>query len=510
MAQSFTAVQPADARLRSSYWAGYIGDSWRARSNLTIDLGLRYEYISPFVDINDQSVNITGLDTDEPILVRASNQGLGRDPYENQAVRFTRATLVRDGRLGPGLVNPDRNNFAPRLGAAYSVNDRTVVRGGYGVFYNMIDLGNSIFDMARTLAGLRRDFPDRDFPDLQLSSRPFATGGTSETINLAQPLILGNSPNTRSSYVHQWSVNVQRAVSDVFAVDIGYVGSESRNLKKITGYNNPEPGPGSIDARRPFQQFGWIQYPDSVGRANYHALQVKAERLVRNGLTVLTAYTWGKSMDDTSGVRPGGGDTLFVNNPWCNTVCEYARSSYDVRHRWVTSSLFELPVGRGRRFGASLPAFLDTVLGGWRVGTILTLESGGPFTPNAGRDTTNIGVGAGNRPNRVGDPNLPSSERTVDRWFATEAFEQPPLYTFGNAGRNIIEGPGIINVDASLTKQVSLGQTRGVEFRAEVFNVANHPILGAPNTNLSSGTYGRITSTRIDSRQIQLALRFAF
>lgn len=510
MAQSFTAVQPADARLRSAYWAAYIGDSWRASSKLTIDLGLRYEYLTPFRDLNDQSVNITGLATANPILVRASNEGLGRDPYENQAVRFTRATLVRDGRLGPGLVNPDRNNVAPRLGAAYSLSDQTVVRGGYGVFYNMIDLGNSIFDMARTLAGLRRDFPNRDFPDLQLSSRPFPTGGSAGIVNLAQPLILGNNPDMRSSYVHQWSVNVQRALSPVLAVDIGYVGSESRNLKKITGYNNPEPGPGSIDPRRPYQQFGWIQYPDSVGRANYHALQVKAERRLRNGFTVLTAYTLGKSMDDTSGVRPGAGDTLFVNNPWCNTSCEYARSSYDVRHRWVTSSLVELPIGRGKRFGASMPVALNAVLGGWRVGTILTVESGLPFTPNAGRDTTNIGTGAGNRPNLVGDPNLSASERTVDRWFATEAFAQPPLYTFGNAGRNIVEGPGIINVDASLTKQVSVGGQRELEFRAEVFNVANHPILGRPDTNLSSATYGRITSTRIDSRQIQLALRFTF
>jgi hypothetical protein len=293
-------------------------------------------------------------------------------------------------------------------------------------------------------------------------------------------------------------------------VDIGYVGSESRNLKKITGYNNPDPGPGSIDARRPYQQFGWIQYPDSVGSANYHAFQVKAESRLRHGFTMLSAYTLGKSMDDTSGVRPGAGDTLFVNDPKCNTTCEWARSSYDVRHRWVTSSLLELPIGRNRRFGSSLPAVVDAVLGGWRVGTILTLESGLPFTPNAGRDTTNIGTGAGNRPNMVSDPNLAANQRTVDRWFATEAFAQPPLYTFGNAGRNIVEGPGIINVDASLTKKVSFGGTRDLEFRAEVFNVANHPILGRPDTNLLSATYGRISSTRIDSRQIQLALRFVF
>ena len=510
MAQSYTAVQAADAKLRSTYWAFYMGDSWRLSPKLTVDLGLRYEYLPPFRDINDQSVNITDLGSPNPILVRASNQGENLDPYAGQAVRFTRATLVRDGRLGPGLVQPDRNNWAPRVGGAYSVSQNTVVRAGFGIFYNMIDLGNSIFDMARTLAGLRRDFPNTSFPNLQLTTNPFNSTASGSTIDLAQPLILANSQTMVNSSVNQWSLNVQRALGSQLMVDVGYVGSNSRHLKKITGFNNPPPGPGSIDARRPYQQFGWIQYPDSIGRGNYHALQLKAERRLQNGFTVLTAYTFGKALDDTSGVRPGGGDTLFVNNPWCNTTCEYARSSYDVRHRWVTSALVELPFGRGRRFGEGMPALLDAIVGNWRLGGILTLESGSPVTPNAGRDTTNIGTGAGNRPNLVGDPNLPSDERTVDRWFRTEAFAQPPPFTFGDAGRNIVQGPGIINTDLSLSKRILVGTGRNLEFRAEVFNAANHPIWGLPNVNLSNAAYGRITSTRIDSRQIQLALRFMF
>jgi hypothetical protein len=509
--QSFTAVQPADAQLRSTYWSGYVADSWRITPTLTMDFGLRYEYLRPFRDLNDQSVNLFGIDTPEPILVRASNQGEGLDPYEGQSVRFTRATLVRDGRMGPGLVNPDRNNWAPRVGLAYSPNSQLVVRAGFGMFYNMIDLGNSIFDMARTLAGLRRDFPNRDFPDLQLTTRPFHTGAEAGVVPLDQPLILANDPDMKSSYVNQWSVNVQRVVTSTLTVDVGYVGSRSFNLKKFTGYNNPLPGPGSIDLRRPYQQFGWIQWPASIGSARFHSLQLKGEQRFSNGFTWLSAYTYAKSMDDTSGVRPGGGDTLFVNNPWCNTTCEWGRSSFDVRHRWVTSALVELPFGRNRRYGSELPGIADAFLGGWQIGGILTLESGLPATPNAGRDTTNIGVGAGNRPMLTGvDPNMPSGERTVDRFFRTEAFTQPPLYTFGDAGRNIIEGPGIVNIDVSLTKRVAVGASRSIEFRAEVFNAANHPIFGLPNTNLLSATYGRLTSTRIDSRQIQLALRFIF
>lgn len=509
--QSYTAVQPADARLRSTYWSGYIGDSWRVSSKLTVDLGLRYEYLPPFRDLNDQSVNIFGIETDDPVLIRASNQGEGRDPYEDQSVRFTGATLVRDGRLGPGLANPDRNNVAPRLGLAYSASDKLVVRAGFGVFYNMIDSGNSIYDMARTLAGLRREFPDRDFPDLSLTDQPFRDAGAGGTIDLAQPLILANNPDIRASSVSQWSVNLQRAVTHDLVVDVGYVGSRSRNLKKMTGYNNPRPGPGSIDERRPFQQFGWIQYLDGIGSGEYNALQLRVEKRLSDGYTFLSAYTLGKSMDNTSGVRPGGGDTLFVNDPWCNLECEWARSSFDVRHRWVTSALVELPFGRGRRLGGNMPAVADALLGGWQLGGILTLESGLPATPNAGRDTGNIGTGSGNRPDATGvDPNLPSDERTVDHFFNTEAFAQPPIYTLGNAGRNVIQGPGIINVDLSLTKRFAMGGMRNLELRAEVFNAANHPIFGFPDTNLRSATYGRLTSTRIDSRQIQLALRFAF
>jgi hypothetical protein len=511
MIQSYTAVQAADAQLRSTYWSGYFADTWKVTSRLTLDLGIRYEYLPPFRDINDQSVNIWGLGTANPILVRASNQGEGRDPYENQLVRFTRAELVRDGRLGPGLVRPDRNNWAPRLGLAYSVDNNTVVRAGFGVFYNIIDLGNSIYDMARTLAGLRRDFSDRDRPDLSFGGQPFRTGPESGTVPLPQPLILANSPDMRTAYVNQWTLNVQRSITPALLVDIGYVGSQSHRLKKFTGWNNPLPGPGAIDARRPYQQFGWIQYPDSIGNGNYHALQVKLEQRFKSGFTILTGYTFGKSIDDTSGVRPGSGDTLFVNNPWCNNSCERARSGFDSRHRWVTSALYELPFGRGRQFLGSAGGFVNALLGGWQMGGILTLESGLPATPGAGRDVANVGTGSGNRPNATGiNPNLPRDQQSVDHFFNTAAFVEQPLYTFGNAGRNVIEGPGIISLDFSTMKRFPIGESRYVEFRGEIFNLPNHPIFGMPTTNLRSATYGRLTSTRIDSRQIQLALRFSF
>ncbi len=509
--QAYTAVKAADARLRSIYWAGYFSDSFKVTPKLTFDFGIRYEYIQPFKDLNDMAVNVWGLGTDNPILVRASNAGTGRDPYEDQFVRFTRAEIVRDGRMGPGLVRPDRNNWAPRLGLAYTVSGNTVIRAGFGVFYNMIDLGNSIYDMNRTLAGLRRDYSNESFPDLTLDN-PYRTGASGGTVPLPQPLILANNPDTRNSYVEQWTLDVQHTVRENLLIDVAYVGSQTHRLKKITGWNNPSPGPGSIDARRPYQQFGWIQYPDSIGNGNYHALQVKVEQRFTKGLTVLGAYTFGKSIDDTSGVRPGSGDPLFVNNPWVNNAPERARSGFDVRHRWVTSTLYELPFGRGKKFLGSAGGFSQAVLGGWQIGSIVTLESGLPVTPFVGRDVSNVGVGADHRPNATGiNPNLGRGEQSVSRFFNTAAFVEQAAYTFGNAGRNVVEAPGIINLDMSVMKRFPLlAESRYMEFRGEIFNAPNHPIFGMPTTTLRSSTYGQLTGTKIDSRQIQLALRLVF
>ncbi len=509
--QSYTAVKAADAQLRSKYWAGYVADSWKVTPKLTLDFGLRYEFMPPFYDINDQSVNVWGLGTANPILVRASNQGTDRDPYENQLVRFTRAQVVRDGRMGAGLVPSDKNNWAPRLGLAYSLNDTTVIRAGFGTFYNIIDLGNSIYDMARTLAGLRRDYSNRDSPDLKVGGAAFQSGTSGNFVPLAQPLILANSTNMRTTYVNQWSFDVQRTITPTLMVAVGYVGSQSHRLKKFTGWNNPLPGPGTIDLRRPYQQFGWIQYPDSIGNGHYDSLQVKLEQRFTRGFTLLSAYTFGKSIDDTSGIRPGSGDTLFVNDPSCNNSCEKARSGFDAQHRWVSSGLYELPFGRGKSYLGGMNWLGQAFIGGWQMGGIFTMESGLPATPSAGTDTANVGVGAGNRPDATGiSPNLDRGNQSVDHFFNTAAFKQPALYTFGNAGRNTIDGPGIINVDVSAMKRFHVMESKYFEFRGEVFNIANHPIFGMPSTNLRSATYGQLTGTRIDSRQIQLALRFSF
>ena len=226
---------------------------------------------------------------------------------------------------------------------------------------------------------------------------------------------------------------------------------------------------------------------------------------------MLSAYTFGKSLDDTSGVRPGGGDTLFVNNPWCNTTCEYARSGYDVRHRWVTSALVELPFGRGRRFGDGMPALVDAIVGNWRLGGILTLESGSAGHAER-RPRHHQHRYRRRQPARISSA-IRTCPATSARSIAGSGRRRSRSQRRSRSATPAATSSKGQASSTSTCRSPSVsrsGTARSLEFRAEVFNAANHPILGLPNINLSNAAYGRITSTRIDSRQIQLALRFTF
>jgi hypothetical protein len=508
--QSQSGIQPADAALRSNYWAVFAGDSYRVTPKLTLEFSLRYEYLPPFKDVNDASSNLTDLNTASPILVRASNQGDNLDPYQNLTVRLQNITLVRDGRLGAGLVRPDKNNFAPRAGLAYSMTPKTVLRAGFGTFYNVLDMGNSIYDMSRTLAGLLRQSQNVPIPDLTLSA-PFRGLTSSGPIVLVQPLILANSGNMRSTYVNEWTATVQRSLTQNVVMEVAYVGSETHRLKRFGSLNMPQPGPGAIDQRRPWKQYGYDQYPDSIGNGNYNALQVRIEKRFSAGMTLLSNYTYAKSIDDTSGVRTTGGDVLTANNPFCLNSCERARSTFDARHRWVTSGFVELPFGQGKRYLSSAPAVVNAIAGGWQLGGILTLQTGFPFTPVSGTDQANMsnGLGITERPDATGiSPKLDNPQPNL--WFNKAAFALPAVYTLGNSGRNNVTGPGLTELDLSMMKRFRITERVGSELRWDVFNVANHPNFASPNANLSSAAYGTISSTVVDSRQMQLALRISF
>jgi hypothetical protein len=519
--QDESAVALAVTKFRALSQAYYLADTWKFKSNMTFDLGLRYEYTPPWFDANgtlmnaslpchDTTPNVANLAC-HPTLVRI---GSG-DVYEGTVLRFApNIQVARDGRLGDRLISDDKLNFAPRIGWAYTPTDKWSLRSGIGVFY-LQDTGNPRFDMARNLSGRRRDNTLLLTPDLTWDV-PFRGVGTANDCGVAPPLVcltnvyvLGNMPDRKTPYMWQYLFNVQRELGAQMALEVGYLGSHSYRLERMFDWNETTPSAQNtpVQSRKPYPEFTKVQEIGNVAEARYNSLAVKLTRRMNKGLSLLAGYTLSKSTDNGSGIRTLNGDTLFPQNSFCFD-CEWGPSVFDVRHRIVASVIYELPFGGGK-------PFLDTgagaaILGGWQLSTIISKSSGFPRTAYTGTDRSNTGAGF-DRPNAVGDPDLPGDQQTSARFFNTDAFALQPVGTFGSAGRNTFTGPGISRVDASIIRNFRFGQSsKSFQFRLEAFNVLNNPIWNDPDTTLTSATYGQITSTRTPMRELQLGFKFIF
>ena len=519
--QDESAVALAVTKFRALSQAYYFTDTWKVKSNMTFDLGLRYEYTPPWFDANgtlmnaslpchDTTPNVANLAC-HPTLVRI---GSG-DVYEGTVLRFApNIQVARDGRLGDRLVFDDKLNFAPRIGWAYTPTEKWSLRSGVGVFY-LQDTGNPRFDMARNLSGRRRDNTLLLTPDLTWDV-PFRGVGSANDCGVAPPLVcltnvyvLGNMPDRKTPYMWQYLFNVQRELGAQMALEVGYLGSHSYRLERMFDWNETTPSAQntSVQSRKPYPEFTKVQEIGNVAEARYDSLAVKLTRRMSKGLSLLAGYTLSKSTDNGSGIRTLNGDTLFPQNSFC-FECEWGPSVFDVRHRIVASVIYELPFGGGKPFmetGAGA-----AILGGWQVSTIISKSSGFPRTAYTGTDRSNTGAGF-DRPNATGDPDLPGDQQTSARFFNTDAFALQPLGTFGNADRNTFTGPGIFRVDASIIRNFRFGQSsKSIQFRLEAFNVFNNPIWNDPDTTLTSATYGQITSTRTPMRELQLGFKFIF
>jgi hypothetical protein len=494
------------ADFRSGYYALYIQDSWKVTPSLTVNYGLRWEYDQPFYDTDDKIVNIDFKwdNSAEPVFVRA---GSG-DPYEgNPSFRLAPdVQYVRDGRFGRGAYRSDFNDFAPRLGIAWTVTPKTVLRSGGGIYY-VRDIGNAVFDIVRNAPfTIRRDEPAESFrPNLSFE-QPFARTG-------APTFILANQYDEPSSYIAQWSVGVQRELPGAMTGELTYFGSAGVHLRRLMSYNNPEPSqlPNSNDAR-PFPKFGSIQVMSAPGHSSYHALYLKVQRRFQQGVSFLSSFSYAKSIDNGSGIRTTDGDSLTPSNNY-NLELERGLSAFDFRKRWTTSWMWELPFGRERRW-MNTSTVADAILGGWQVSGILTFQDGFPFTVTCGPGNIQNGGGACYPDPVPGqDWRLPDSQRTRTRYFNTDAFvdrDQPGgPFRYGTVARNSLIGPGFVSLDASATKRFTF-DGRHVELRVEVFNLPNLPIWGQPGSQLRTPNFGVINSTRMDSRQIQLGLKFVF
>jgi len=467
----------------------YLHDDIKVTSNLTLNVGMRYEWSQWFRFRND---TISGFDSTIGQFVWAGyNYILGLPPN-------TRRTFT----------DPDFNNFAPRFGFAYRLGEKTTLRGGYGVFFAGLmtweasqNRGNWPYAIGQTLTGLNKDYPTSRYTNL------FPSIDITKVAPVTQ-----HTANRRGRwpYIQQWNMHIQRELAKDLLLEVGYVGNKGTKLSTFISGNDARPGPGTVgtpEHPRIFTNNEAFSENFMANNSRYHALQTKVERRFTSGLSLLASYTWSHNIDLAS--------TFSGDQPqdFWNRKAGYGNSSFDLRHNFTLSSLYQLPFGPGRRF-ANVSGPAGKILEGWNLATIVSLHSGFPFTVFINSDVANVGSrGLFQHASYAApgvNPCLPESERTVDRWFNTDACVMPAQYTFGNVGRNTMIGPGFKNFDLALHKVTRIRENHSLEFRTELFNAFNNVNFGNPASTLGNADFGKISWTRNASREIQFALKYIF
>jgi hypothetical protein len=460
---------------RTSSFNFYTQDDWKVNSRLTLNLGLRWEMNTP--------------------MTEKYNTISSFDPRTGQ-IRVAGQNGVPDN-----LFKYDYNNFAPRIGFAWQPlgDSKTVVRGGAGVFYNVQPAGNGLLGMLFNFpARLPQTFNSTLDTPITLNN-PF-TGSIVGALTMT-----AIDENFVTASVTQWGLSVQREVGSDMVFEIGYLGSKGSHLPVNRNLNQATPGPlQQIQSRRPYPQFGNITWIESVANSTYHSMELKAEKRYTKGLSLLASYTFSKSIDNSPGISTSSNASSAVAQDARNLRAERGLSDFDVRHRVVTSAIWEIPLGNGHKVFGSGP--LAYIFGGWQASGILSLQSGRPFTAVMSGDFSNT-LNLNDRPNLIGDPN--SGPKTVGQWFNTDAFQETTNGSFGTAGRNIIIGPGLQNLDFALSRNFSVTERLRIQFRTELFNAFNHANFNYPEATLNTLSFGRIASA-LDPRQIQFGLKIIF
>jgi len=472
---TFTQRAPLNPRLynRTTMYSWFFQDDWKLRPNLSINLGMRYEYFGPLVEKYNKLSNFN------PVTGQVEVQGEGGRPE--------------------GFWNADRNNYGPRIGISWQPfkDSRTVVRSGFGIYYNvpatnMVSSGpqqnNPPFTSAERFNSTAQS--------LITLNNPFPTGGAAAAGTLT---LSAFNRKFLDFYVQQWSLNIQKELTNSLMIETGYSGSSGTHLPMFYNLNQPLPGTGSTtvqQSQRPYPVFGNITWLDTVGKSAYHAGSLRLEQRSPT-LSFLVSYTYSKSIDNAPGtvfnVSPSRSNAQDKNN----LRGERGLSGFDIRQRLVVTPVWRLPLGTsmaGR---------------GWEASTILTLQSGRPFTALITRDQANT-LDNLNRPDIVGNVN--DGPKTVEQWFNTKAVQQQAFGTFGNAGRNNIIGPPLKNLDFVISRTFDLARMRegmSMQFRSEFFNAFNHPNFNTPVQTVDNPSFGQITSAN-DPRQIQFGLKLKF
>lgn len=499
------AVESGFTSARMNYFAGYIQDDWKVSRRLTLNLGLRWEMDTPRSE--------------------RDNVQTGFDPRAINPVSGTPGTITYAGVDGVSVYAHgfDKNNFGPRFGFAYRpFGDRTVIRGGYGLMYG------PIYDDSITRANVTGFGDTRQFQssDNGLTPAFILSAGVPAPPNVPRgpgygAVRVGERPTTspdfydldlKATYAHQASFSVQQQFLGSWLLEAGYtanlahrVGGPTVNINEI----RPELRGSVQDQRlRPFPQYAnVVQRAVNWGNSSYHGLNLKVEKRFSRGLNLLSNYTWSKFIDDVpsrADIAGGGPQSYYARQ------LDKSLSGNDIRHRWVSSAVYELPVGRGRPLNISSRA-LDLVIGGWSVGTIVELRSG--LAMGVSEQTNRLNAfSPSQRSDLVGDWRLPTDRprnQLIDQWFNTTAFAFPGNGVLGNAARAFMTGPGSIGVDLSLLKDFRFSESKVLQLRGEFFNLPNRPNFGLPNRSRGNAAFGTIGSAS-SGRQLQLGLRFVF
>lgn len=457
--------------------SGFVQDDWKVTRKLTLNIGLRYDFATPAYEGQNRMANF--------------------NPAGSGSLFF-----AKDGSLEDrSLIKPSTKNFAPRFGLAYAADNKTVIRGGYGIYYLLFQRAGSENQLALNPPNLRQTtlLSSGSQPAFLLRNGFPANLLDPANINLQLQHIRAVDPNSPSPYVQQWSFGLQRQLPAQFIFTADYVGTKSTHLDIIRDLNQ------YVNGQFPYRNFGYLEAQAAIGNGSYNGLEASVQRRFSKGLSLEAAYTYSKSISST-----------YLQN------LTRGPSSFDVPHRFVISSVAELPFGKNKPFLTS--GIGAALLGGWRASGVYTYSSGLPFTVSSGGNYSTALDAFGNAnavPNVIGTPQIVSN---VSCWFyvsanracqglspnGTNAFALQQIGQYGNAGVNILRGPHATVLDLSLMRDFTIREAAKVQLRWEVFNLTNTPLFSQPSASLSSGSVGQITSLAGDPRVMQAALRFSF
>ena len=556
------------------YDAAYFQDNWRPTQNLTLDMGLRYDYYQPYREMaglmgnfvpTSTSISSAGLGSGTGIyLIPESYANIPLSPAFLSLLAQDHITLQYDS--DPRLSTAQKTNFAPRFGFAYTIDSRTVIRGGYGIAFSSIQGAGSNANISEnypfvvhaSLGGVGCK-NGTTCPSLTTAATNY-TGAPNVTLEtglgaqiasgitnfVASPGLFGRDPNVRTPYTESFNLTVQHSFSTNLAATLAYVGNVGRHLTTIVGSDSSLaifPSGTNTTNAQPFPQFSGSNILTYTAASSYNGLQATVEKRTSHGLNFLSTYTWSHAMDDS--VDPLGGGTGYRATALVPISYEYTLSNYDVRNRFTFNGNYALPFGRGRTYLNS-SALMNQVVGGWSVSATYQAQSGLPFTVGSSNVSTVAGATA--RPIRVSDPfvgggtpnatnpsiTCPTKVKTIQNWYNPCAFANPPVGTVANGVpatglsdlasvlrytgglSNVIAGPGFQRLNMSLFKNFTIYHEQYISFRADCFNILNHPTFANPSTTNLTNSAGVITSNLSlqantpDARIIQLSAKYVF